>query len=110
MANIWDRLRNIAVETLENGANAVMPAENETVGKIESMARAGISGLARGLAADMKVPHCEARTRFSMGHMLKCGKEASKISDGIKYCDLCAPKWAKPIIVNISHYDKETNQ
>lgn len=99
MPGMWDRLLDVAAETLKQSADAIMPSENEQVTTVEAMARAGVAGLARGIASDIKTAHCQARTRYSMGHMLRCGKDATMTVDGLKFCTDCAPDNAKPIVV-----------
>jgi hypothetical protein len=97
--SIWDRLAEVGKEALRKGADALAPAEGESVGTVEGMARAGAAGLARACADEIGKAHCQARTRVSVGHMLRCGKEASRIARGVYYCATCAPEDARPIDV-----------
>lgn len=109
--SLLDRLLDVGAEALKKGADALAPAEGEVVSPLEAMARAGGQALARGVAHDLRTPHCEARTRLSMGHMLKCGRDATMRKDGIKFCGDCAPTGAVPMTVQTkeeaSHGDGE---
>jgi hypothetical protein len=97
---LWDKLIDVGVDALKKGADALTPTEEETdLHPIEAMARAGWAAIARGFAEEIRTPHCEALTRQTMGHMLRCGKTATMRHDGAKFCAACAPESATPLNV-----------
>ena len=96
---LLDRLIEVGKDTLKKSADALSPTDDENVSPIEAMARAGGAALARGVADDLGKPRCQARTRGTMGHMLRCGKVATKRYDGERFCDECAPDGATPLTV-----------
>jgi hypothetical protein len=105
---LWDELAKVGKKALEDAADALDAEEGHGLTPLQKLAKQGASAAARGLASEVGVKHCQARTRISLGNELACGKTATKVTragqaiDGriTYYCDECAPSYAKPLNVD----------
>jgi hypothetical protein len=102
--SLWARLLDVGKNVLEGAAYAIEPQEWEAMGREEHVTRAAGAGMLRGLASEIGVKHCQARTRVSLGNMLACGREAKwmTVHGGrlIFFCAECAPEDAIHITVD----------